>query len=82
MGNKPGAKIGAGELRGFKVVDTDEPLLEHLPAPFKEILVLSKGMTLGAIVIALNVAPGTVKSRLNRARNALLALRIKAEAQP
>lgn len=63
------------KLMGVKIVESDEKLLEKLPAPYVEILKLSTAIDSKGIQAQLGIAEGTVKSRLNRARNALVKLR-------
>lgn len=68
-------------LRGFQVTDADAPLIKKLSKAHQAILALN-GQTYGAIATALDIAsPGTVRSRLNRARAALAAQReLQADA--
>jgi len=63
--------------RRFILADTDKALVERLPENYRVILLESGPYT--EIAVRLRIAVGTVKSRLNRARTALLALR---EANP
>lgn len=63
---------------GFRITEADEPLLAKLPARYREILDLSRSARSNTLAGILGIAEGTAKSRLNRARNALLVERGKA----
>jgi DNA-directed RNA polymerase specialized sigma24 family protein len=62
--------------RNFTLTDADKPLLGKLSAKHREILGCTGSYD--EIAAALNLNPGTVRSRLNRARNALERLRANA----
>lgn len=61
------------KFRAFNLTDADGSLIATLPANHREIL--SATGSYADIGAALNLAPGTVRSRLNRARAALVAAR-------
>lgn len=69
-------------LRDFVIERSDGPLIEKLSPDHQQILALSVSRDAGnrtptyeAMAADLDVATGTVRSRLNRARNALVLLR-------
>lgn len=62
----------------FKITEADKPLIEKLKPEYRQILSLSGSMV--ALAKDLDIAQGTVKSRLHRARAALIALRPKPES--
>lgn len=61
------------KFRAFKLNETDSALIEKLPANHQEML-RARG-SYAEIGAALNLPSGTVRSRLNRARAALVAMR-------
>lgn len=63
--------------KNFKIKETDAPLLEKLSAAHRDILELAASNTYEEMAGALAVNLGTMRSRLNRARTALQALREK-----
>lgn len=65
----------AHAFQHFQITDDDLPLIERLQANYKEILLLSRTEKTSTLAATLGIAPGTAKSRLNRARHALVALR-------
>jgi hypothetical protein len=70
------SRLGRGApLRGFVIVETDEPLIATMRVVDQAIL-NAAGSYL-EIAERLGVPPGTVRSRLHRARAALVALRQK-----
>ena len=60
-------------FRGFSLVESDDALLQLLEMPHREILTTDGSYE--QISRALNIPPGTVRSRLHRARVALTTLR-------
>lgn len=69
---KPGARF-----RGFRPTDQDEELLDQLEPPHRDILRASGSYR--EISESLNIPLGTVRSRMHRARSALVALRKQRE---
>ena len=67
----PGSR--AARLRGVALMQSDDPLLEHLSPPHRQIL-RAEG-SYEEIAAALGIPVGTVRSRLSRARQALVELR-------
>jgi DNA-directed RNA polymerase specialized sigma24 family protein len=63
--------------RGFKITADDTPMIEGLKFSYREILAASDTHKANAVAMAtaLNINIGTVKSRLHRARTALLVAR-------
>lgn len=61
------------KLRGLKVTEADAALIAKLPKPYREALAMTGPYEDRAA--KLDVAVGTIKSRLNRARAALVAAR-------
>lgn len=59
--------------KGFTLAETDLPLLEKLSKAHREILTTPGSYE--DVSAALNIPKGTVKSRTNRARSALVKLR-------
>lgn len=70
-------KHSAQKFRDFKITESDKGLIEKLGAGHREIL-LAKGSYLD-MAAQLSISPGTVRSRLNRARAALAAIRAAAQ---
>jgi RNA polymerase sigma-70 factor (ECF subfamily) len=67
----PGSR--AARLRGVALMQSDDPLLEYLSPPHRQIL-RAEG-SYEEIAAALGIPVGTVRSRLSRARQALVELR-------
>ena len=67
------AKVGRGKFLGFKLQDGDSALIEKLPDHFAAVLLNTLPYERRAQ--ALNIPLGTLRSRLNRARSALVAAR-------
>ena len=61
------------KLTGFVITDADKPLIAQLQESYRVILLESGKYE--AIAARLGIEEGTVKSRMNRARVALIALR-------
>jgi DNA-directed RNA polymerase specialized sigma24 family protein len=68
-----GVKLGSPKLRALKITDADAALIAKLPEDYQEALAMTGPY--GARAAQLGVAVGTIKSRLNRARAALVAAR-------
>ncbi len=67
----------------FQLTESDNALLQQLPASFRTILIVHGSYA--EIAQQLNIAPGTVRSRLHRARKALTRLRaetLEENSQP
>jgi DNA-directed RNA polymerase specialized sigma24 family protein len=70
---RAGMKLGTPKLRALKITDADAPLIAKLPKDYQDALAMTGPYETRAV--QLGVAIGTVKSRLNRARVALVAAR-------
>lgn len=70
---RAGQKFGSPKLIGIKATEADALLLTKLPHDHRAILKMTG--TYKAIAATLGIPEGTARSRLNRARKALLALR-------
>jgi DNA-directed RNA polymerase specialized sigma24 family protein len=68
----------ASAFRGFVIFESDEPLLAALQPNYQDILRLTGSYI--EMAQQLQVPPGTVRSRLHRARAALVAMRKKQSA--
>ena len=66
-------------FRDFQVSEADNALLQRLSEDHRLILLVQHG-SYADIAQQLNLAPGTVRSRLHRARDALTKLRAEAAA--
>jgi len=71
----PNQKRVASPFRGFVVFESDEPLIAALQPDHQNILRLTGSYA--EMAVQLQVPPGTLRSRLHRARAALVALRQK-----
>jgi DNA-directed RNA polymerase specialized sigma24 family protein len=71
----PNPKRVVPTFRGFILFETDEPLFAALQPDHQNVLRLTGSYA--EMVEQLHVPPGTLRSRLNRARAALVALRQK-----
>lgn len=66
--------------RDFSLTATDDAHLEKLSLSWRNILFAAgNGLSYGRIASDMSLPIGTVRSRLNRARNKIVALRAKAE---
>lgn len=70
---RAGVKLGSPKLRALKITDADAPLIAKLPEDYRQALTMTGPYEERAA--QLGVAVGTIKSRLNRARAALVAAR-------
>ena len=71
----PNRKRVASPFRGFVVFESDEPLIAALQPDHQNVIRLTGSYA--EMVEQLRVLPGTLRSRLHRARAALVALRQK-----
>lgn len=71
--------MAKARFSGFKLMDSDMLLVDKLSEPHRQVLLLiHANETISMMAANLSVAEGTIKSRTNRARAALQALRDEA----
>lgn len=67
--------------RAFELLESDTPHVERLSGPFRDALQAYRpGIGYADVAAELNISIGTVKSRIHRARQFILAAREAAQA--
>ena len=74
-------KVAQTVVAGVKIEESDQDLLGKLKPRYTAILMAARGQSYEKIALAKNMAVGTVRSRLHRARAALVKLREERDAR-
>lgn len=77
---RAGVVLGTPKLRGLKITEEDAPLIAKMQPDYQQVLAMSQHVSgdyvdYQAMAVHLCIPVGTVKSRLSRARAALVAAR-------